>query len=655
MKKLSVIQVLLLFFSISCYAQLYNGYPEAAWKLMEFTGGVGVNGMYGSTKLKNTFGLLENYERSSFSGIASFESKSYIWHPNFMVLDINASYNPSVKKLASLVRPDYAYALDLKQLNASAIFLKQKKISFSARVNLSESYINIENITNTKRTNKGFGGSLRYVNKFAPINLSYDSRVSFSKDSNTNREQDEKGSSLVLNMSKSFKNNFESTLLMSHKKDDHSIGSRFQFNTTQTRILFTNKIDLTKSKQSKLMSRIDFNNHNFNNNKSERLQFFERLSLALSDDLNWTTNSNYSINNLGSGEVKRMSINTNLYYRLYESLFSRVNVSYNNTKTDFFKQTGNNYSFNTRYTKKIPFNGSLMLTYAYNKRINNTDGKSNILEVNDEEYILSDSEVVLLRNSNIHENSIVVRNNARTLIYEKDIDYVIIETGNFFEIQRIPGGLIENNSIVLISYTAEQPRDYTTNSNSNSFGVGVNLFNGILNFNYNYSNQNFNNASDINFEVDNYFNRYSYGAGINYKFFQGNLRYENFDSALVPYSSLSYNINLHGNYRQNILYSLDYRVNDYNVIQEQNRTEKREYITGMISYKFNRNTKLNFMLGYNKRKLNEIERDWLSGKVSFSTSLGALSFLADFNFYNAKTSDIEANYLGGNISIIRNF
>ena len=59
----------------------------------------------------------------------------------------------------------------------------------------------------------------------------------------------------------------------------------------------------------------------------------------------------------------------------------------------------------------------------HNKRINNTDGLSNILEVNKEEYILSDDEVVFLQNSNIIRNSIVVQNNSGTLIYDENIDY----------------------------------------------------------------------------------------------------------------------------------------------------------------------------------------------------------------------------------------
>jgi hypothetical protein len=104
-----------------------------------------------------------------------------------------------------------------------------------------------------------------------------------------------------------------------------------------------------------------------------------------------------------------------------------------------------------------------------------------------------------------------------------------------------------------------------------------------------------------------------------------------------------------------MLYSLDYRVEDYSIIQEAGRTEKREYLTGMLAYTFNRNNKLNFMLGYNKRTVNKSGRNWLSGRISYIKSIGNLNFLADINFYNSTSNSSEINFIGGNVSIIRNF
>ena len=185
--------------------------------------------------------------------------------------------------------------------------------------------------------------------------------------------------------------------------------------------------------------------------------------------------------------------------------------------------------------------------------------------------------------------------------------------------------------------------------------AGVDLFKGIVNFNYNYSNQKFDNSSIINYESENYFKRTGYDGSIRYKFFNGSVQHEKYDSQLVPYERLSYNLNLQGNYKQHMLYSLDYRVDNYNIIQEVDRTEKREFLTGMVAYTFNRNNKLNVMLGYNKRTVINTSRNWLSGRITYLKTIGQLKLVADINFYDSKSDVTKAKYIGGNVSIVRIF
>jgi hypothetical protein len=640
---------------ITCSAQVIGGYEPKPWSIMEYSGVIGLNGMYGINTIENDTDKLQEIERSSFAGNVNFTSKSYIWHPNFMVLDLSASYNPSVRKQIDLVSPDYSSSLDRKKLNLYAEFLRHKRLTFGTSLNLSESYSNMENITSSRHINKSYGAGINFYNKVAPLNLSYEYRTSFVKESNTDRIQDQIGYFLRFSTSNSFNGNYKSKLRVTYKEDNNSLGTQRQFKSNIFKTLFTNNIWLSKkNKQNTLTSQITIFNHEFNSRKSNRLDFSERLGLYLTKRLNWTTNAFYTIRSFEDSKFKSLTTNTSLSYMLYSSLFSRARVSYRNATNNAFKQTEANYLFSTKYTKKIPLDGSLRLHYDYRKRINNTDGGSNLIEIFNQDIVLSDDELVLLPHSNINLNSIIVRNSESNLIYEENIDYILIETGSFIEIQRVPGGLIENNSTVLITYNA-QPNKYNINSNNSNLGASLNLFDGIVNFNYAYSTQNFSSSSNISYGAENYFSRNSYGAQINYKFFKGNLQYENYDSALVPYKSLNYNINLQGNYRQKLLYSLDYRVNDYSVIQEKTRTEKREYLTGMVSYRLNYETKMVFRLGYNKRTVNDDGRDWITGRVSFTKLVGALSFNANVNFFNSETTIYRSNYIGGNITIIRKF
>ena len=107
MKLLKVIQVFIMLNAFNGYAQTAGGYQVTPWRLLEFSGNVGFQSMFSSSKYQNDGALLNKIERSNFSGRAMFNSKSYVMHPNLLVLDINASYNPVFSKYASLGIPDY--------------------------------------------------------------------------------------------------------------------------------------------------------------------------------------------------------------------------------------------------------------------------------------------------------------------------------------------------------------------------------------------------------------------------------------------------------------------------------------------------------------------------------------------------------------------
>lgn len=654
MKALKLIITMLALFTVHCHAQLYNGFEIATWKLMQLSGGIGIQGTYGTNTIENDFGLLNKTERSAFSGFINFDSKSYFWHPDLVVLDVGVSYNPSVYKFTQIVSPDFAMALDKKSMDVSAQFLRQKRLTLSTRASYSETYVNSENITNSKNTNKSFGGSLKYKNNFANLNFAYDVRDSKSKYENTDRVLSRSGTSFRFYTMKAMKWYFRTHLEASHRTDKNS----FLLNRTSIietdRILMNSNVNFTRNQNYTLNSKIEYFNQKLSSNY-ERLRFFERLNFRFSERLTWATTSSYMINGFGTGNTNQFFVNNNMSYQLYNSLFSSAFGSYSNVKSNFVKQNAYNYGFATQYIKKIPLDGKLRLNYTYSKQINETKGLSNIIQVINEEHTLSDNEVVLLKNPNIFKNTIVVKDDTGTLIYDENLDYILYETGNFIEIQRLPGGLISDNSKVLISYSSDQNGDFTTNSKNNSFSAGIFLFKDVINFNYNYSTQNFDDASDINYESENYFKRTGYNGSINYKFFQGGVEQERFNSELVPYKRFSYYFNVHGNFKQHVLYSLNYRVNEFSMMQEQGREEKRAYLTAMVAYSINRNNKLNLMLGYNKRTVNDFEVNWLSARLSYIKYIGKINLAANINFFDSNSLYFTSNYFGGNLSIVRTF
>ena len=96
------------------------------------------------------------------------------------------------------------------------------------------------------------------------------------------------------------------------------------------------------------------------------------------------------------------------------------------------------------------------------------------------------------------------------------------------------------------------------------------------------------------------------------------------------------------NYRQKLNYSLHYNFNEFDMIQEINKNEIRENISGNISYTLRNNSKINGSIGYNSRRINDWENNWFSGNISFFKSIGALSISTSINYFDSKASLLAA-------------
>jgi len=83
---------MILLFSFDGFAQI-NQYPTGGWRFTSLTGSVKLNGLY-----RNQDRILKDfeeiYETVFFSGGLLLNSHSYIWHPDFLMIDANIEVNP---------------------------------------------------------------------------------------------------------------------------------------------------------------------------------------------------------------------------------------------------------------------------------------------------------------------------------------------------------------------------------------------------------------------------------------------------------------------------------------------------------------------------------------------------------------------------------
>ena len=102
------------------------------------------------------------------------------------------------------------------------------------------------------------------------------------------------------------------------------------------------------------------------------------------------------------------------------------------------------------YQKKIPFNGKLSLMYNYSNIKDSKIVNDQFAPIYDESHQLTDGDITFLGQTDINLNSVIVKNENGSIIYELNFDYILIQQGEFIQIQRIPGGQIRNNDAVLV-------------------------------------------------------------------------------------------------------------------------------------------------------------------------------------------------------------
>ena len=105
MKRLGSI-ILALLLGTLLTAQNGNFKPKV-WRLTQLSGNVRLSGTY--TEGTNLLaGSNDETKNSTLSAGVSLFTRSFIYHPNLLSLDITGSYEPRIQQYQALVRPDYS-------------------------------------------------------------------------------------------------------------------------------------------------------------------------------------------------------------------------------------------------------------------------------------------------------------------------------------------------------------------------------------------------------------------------------------------------------------------------------------------------------------------------------------------------------------------
>jgi len=624
--------------------------PPGFWNFTSLDGEVKLRGQY-RQKYTTINDFSEFQESSYFSGGLRLNSKSYIWHPNFLKIDLGGEFYPESNQDDYLVTPDRSEVRTLKGLNIGTTLFNNKPITLQSWANWNDSFSNRENLTNIRSNTIRWGNSLLVRNRILPVSISYNKNNWDQTETETGRTYQTDQSNFEVSTQKSFTDHDRNELRYSHNKYFRRDANLTEIENITDNIRLNNNLYFDKKKRYAFRSFI----YNYNRHGSQNYSVFsasENLTLQLPQNLRFISTYNYYNQQQESQISQQNKASAYLSHKLFLSLNSQLFYEYSHINHTFYTETRNRGGLDLHYVKKIPA-GQLNLSYNYSLLRNDMNSDPADLQVFDEEHLLSDGEITMLGKPHIDVTTIVVKDITGTIIYQVDFDYLLIEQGDYIEIQRIPGGQIPNSSTVYIDYVAIQTGSYKYDAHSNNFSANISLFNRFLELYYRGQFLDYKNVEKSDLLVLNYIKRNTIGGRINIWDAEFGLEYEDQNSTITPYKLMRYYLNLQKRINKFIL-SVNGSIRDYNMVDE-NINRKYSDLSGKAAYAFKPGMKLDLMLGYRHQKGPGIDLDLLTASTELNIIYRQLYLTAGVSTYQRDYLEDITNYYSLYLEIVRKF
>jgi len=642
---------IILFLPELCSGQ--NGYfPHKFWQPTTLSGAIQLGGHY--RYQEGTTNEIYNYQKSSrlYGGIL-LNSNSYFYHPNLLSLDLGVEWNPEFGKDLFLVIPDQAEVRTMQKVNIAATLFKQKPLTLGGFFNYNMIYTNRENLSNIKSTGTSWGGNLTYSNQILPFQASYLQGKWYETEILTGRTFLTKQRNIQSKINKSFSSHDNSELSYYHNDFIRQDATLFQIRNISDNLNLNNTIYFDNKKNYYLVSNISGIDQR-GDDSFRRYQVDENFYFTLPKNFTLTTNYNYYNYQRTSQNLHQNNIVAILRHKLYLSLNTGLSFEYNNIVHTFYKEQNTKAGIIVEYEKKIPLKGRLSLSYVFNWQQQNRESDPVMLPILNEEHVLNDGQIELLSKAFVDPSTVVVKDVTGTIIYQLNLDYLLIPRNDFLEVQRVPGGQIPNKGKIYVDYITMQPGSYQYNVSFNNINASVILFNRLLEVYYRFSRQDYFNLKTTEYMTLNYFTQNVVGCRLEFKFASGGVEYETYNSTIIPYQTTRYYIVLQGNINDKLTFSLNGNMRQYKMLND-GTSQTYLDVTGIAGYNISPQTNINLELGYRKQVGQQMDLNLLTARAGFSTVFRQVFIKIGLEVYGRDYLSERTNFLGGYIQIVRNF
>lgn len=621
------------------------------WHLRNVSGEVGLEGMH---QLQNsTFNDFRNEQISTYLiGGMRLNTDSYLWRPGIIDISLNGEFNPETRDEQYLVIPDRSEVRTLKKLEGRLSLLNGRDIHLSSWINLHQSYFNRENITNISSWNRQWGGLMNINNKILPVSLRYAGIQWDQTETESNRMFSMDQKSIQASTTKSFYEIDKHDLTYSYDDYAYTYADRNTISNKVNRLAMNNHFFFDREKKYGFRSHVRYYDQQGQNSFS-KLDVNEQLFFHLPHNLNLRSSWNYYSMNEASQQMRINRGRISAKHQLFRSLTSQVYSEISGTRHTIYNESEIRSGADLAYSKKIPF-GKVNLGYSYYRHINNTESEPGPISILNESRTFSDPGNFFLDKPYADPQSVVVYDATGSIILDEGADYYINSINEFIEIIRVPGGLIPENGSVLVSYTAMQPGTSRYTANNHRYSAGISMFNRLLELYYRGGFQDFRNVESADFLTLNQYDQHVVGGKLYYRFLNGGVEYDFYNSSLVPYKRLNYFLNLHFRINSRWLVSANGSLRDYMLIDTEINHQYAN-VSGRISYQISSRIKANMQIGYLGQKGPGIDLELLNGRIEIISNFRKLYFKTGLIHYNRTYTNSNFTYSRAFAQLSRKF
>jgi hypothetical protein len=591
------------------------------WKFTQFNGTLIGEDFYRkqTTVLKDGFKLEE--ETNTILGKLRLSLKSYIWHPNFMQLDIEGEYSPDARSEKYIIIPDRSESNTSKRINLYASFLNNTPVALSTNYSYSQTLTNRDLTNDIVNINNSYGINLGLRYSFLPINLGYNVNHWSQTEITAQRVYSDNRKTLSMSLSKeigysnnSIHANYE--IAKTHYSGSDTLNSKI-FNAN-----ISNSIFFDKDRDNTFNSLIMYN-ENIGLQRIKQINANEQLKIQLPERFTLKANYQYSNQTIDTTIMTMHSPSIMLENQLYLSLrsygFYQMNLMDKSTQNE----TQQIFGVGFNYKKLIP-TGILWLNYEFSGLNENMNNQQVAYRAQNELYTIDDSKPMIINNPFIRPNTILIRDVNLTTNFQENIDYLLIPRGNYTEVKRIPGGRIANGSKIYIDYFSDYQSSYKYLSITNAMDGRVSFLNNYLELYFRFLFSDYKNVEIQDLKALRNINQKFVGAQFNYHTLSFGAEYDYYQTNVFPYESFNIFSRFADNLTERLNLSFSARYQYTNYVNDNSLQKTSDF---MIMAKYSLNNWSSALINYRYLYQNGSGIDLISNNFRIELSARVLQIL----------------------------